>query len=283
MLTRKRAVELLEAAGASPRRARGQNFVVDPNTIRKIVRLADVAPGDHVLEIGPGLGSLTFALAEAGAVVTAVEVDPAMVQVLTDELARVHVEEPEVAQRITLHQADALSADWKRLLASANSWTLVANLPYNIATPLIADLLDTVPVIERMLVMVQAEVGERLCAHVGDDAYGAVSVKVASWATARVVATVPPTVFLPRPRVTSALVAINRHAEPAVPPDVDRDAVFRLVRAGFGQRRKMLRRSLDGLVTFDEFERAQVAPTARAEELSLDDWVRLTRSVRECP
>ncbi len=283
MLTRKRAVELLEAAGASPRRARGQNFVVDPNTIRKIVRLADVAPGDHVLEIGPGLGSLTFALAEAGAVVTAVEVDPAMVQVLTDELARVHVEEPEVAQRITLHQADALSADWKRLLASANSWTLVANLPYNIATPLIADLLDTVPVIERMLVMVQAEVGERLCAHVGDDAYGAVSVKVASWATARVVATVPPTVFLPRPRVTSALVAINRHAEPAVPPDVDRDAVFRLVRAGFGQRRKMLRRSLDGLVTFDEFERAQVAPTARAEELSLDDWVRLTRTVRECP
>lgn len=283
MLTRKRAVELLEAAGASPRRARGQNFVVDPNTIRKIVRLADVASGDHVLEIGPGLGSLTFALAEAGAVVTAVEVDPAMVQVLTDELARVHVENPEVAQRITLHQADALSADWKRLLASATSWTLVANLPYNIATPLIADLLDTVPVIERMLVMVQAEVGERLCAHVGDDAYGAVSVKVASWATARVVATVPPTVFHPRPRVTSALVAINRHAEPAVPPDVDRDAVFRLVRAGFGQRRKMLRRSLDGLVTFDEFERAQVAPTARAEELSLDDWVRLTRTVKECP
>lgn len=281
MLTPKRAVELLEAAGASPRRARGQNFVVDPNTIRKIVRLADITLGDHVLEIGPGLGSLTFALAKAGALVTAVEVDPAMVQVLTDELARVHVEEPDVAQRITLHHADALVADWGQLLAGAASWTLVANLPYNIATPLIADLLDGVPAIERMLVMVQAEVGERLCAGVGDDAYGAVSVKVASWATARMVATVPPTVFLPRPRVTSALVAITRHAVPAVPPDVDRDAVFRLVRAGFGQRRKMLRRSLEGLVTFDEFERAQVAPTARAEELSLDDWVRLTRVVRE--
>ncbi len=279
MLTRRRAIELLEAAGTSPKRARGQNFVVDPNTIRKIVRLAEVTPGDHVVEIGPGLGSLTFALAEAGAVVTAVEVDRAMVQVLTEEWARLHDETPEVAERVTLHHADAMQADWTTLLSASDTWSLIANLPYNIATPLIADLLDTVPAITRMLVMVQAEVGERLCAGPGDDAYGAVSVKVASWATARLVATVPPTVFLPRPRVTSALVAITRHTSPVLPTDVNREALFRLVRAGFGQRRKMLRRSLEGLVHATNFDTAAVPATHRAEQLSLQDWIRLTRAV----
>jgi len=279
VLTRRRAIELLEAAGTSPKRARGQNFVVDPNTIRKIVRLAEVTPGDHVVEIGPGLGSLTFALAEAGAVVTAVEVDRAMVQVLTEEWARLHDETPEVAERVTLHHADAMQADWTTLLSASDTWSLIANLPYNIATPLIADLLDTVPAITRMLVMVQAEVGERLCAGPGDDAYGAVSVKVASWATARLVATVPPTVFLPRPRVTSALVAITRHTSPVLPTDVNREALFRLVRAGFGQRRKMLRRSLEGLVHATNFDTAAVPATHRAEQLSLQDWIRLTRAV----
>jgi len=278
VLTRQRAIALLEAAGASPKRARGQNFVVDPNTIRKIVRLADVSAGDAVLEIGPGLGSLTFALAEAGARVLAVEVDPIMVQVLTEELDRVRQEQPEVADRITLHHGDALTADWSTLLADRDHWSLVANLPYNIATPLIADLLDGVPALERMLVMVQSEVGQRLCARPGDSAYGAVSVKVASWATARMVATVPPTVFLPRPNVNSALVAIARHHEPVVPADVNRAALFTLVRAGFGQRRKMLRRSLAGRVTPEAFDEAGVAPTARAEELGIEAWIRLWRA-----
>ena len=277
-LTRSRALALLEAAGTSPKRARGQNFLVDPNTIRKIVRLADVHAGDHVIEIGPGLGSLTFALAEAGAQVAAVEVDEAMVRVLRDELADLAAEHPEVAARITLHHADALRADWPTLLGGGDRWTLVANLPYNIATPLIADLLDGVPQIGRMLVMVQAEVGERLCAGPGQSAYGAVSVKVASWATARIVASVPPTVFLPRPQVTSAMVELVRHAEPAIPDDIGRSELFGLVRAGFGQRRKMLRRSLAGLVLPEQFEAAGVAPTDRAEDLSLADWVRLTRA-----
>lgn len=270
---------MLEAAGASPRRSRGQNFLVDPNMVHKIVRLAQVMPGDHVVEIGPGLGSLTFALAEAGAQVLAVEVDPTMVQVLEQQRAELAEERPDVADRVSVHLADALKADWNTLLAGADRWALVANLPYNIATPLIADLLDGVPQIERMLVMVQAEVGERLCAGPGKTAYGAVSVKVASWATARVVAAVPPTVFLPRPNVTSALVALARHPRPAVPDDVDRDALFGLVRAGFGQRRKMLRRSLAGIVSPEQFDLAGVVATARAEDLGLDEWIRLARTL----
>jgi 16S rRNA (adenine1518-N6/adenine1519-N6)-dimethyltransferase len=152
---------------------------------------------------------------------------------------------------------------------------LVANLPYNVATPLVADLLDGVPAIRRMLVMVQREVGERLAAGPGDEAYGAVSVKVAYWATAKVVGRVPPTVFHPVPKVESALVRIDRRPAPAVGPDVDPEWLFALVRAGFGQRRKMLRRSLASLVGPEAFEAAGIRPEARAEELGVGDWGRL--------
>jgi 16S rRNA (adenine1518-N6/adenine1519-N6)-dimethyltransferase len=171
-------------------------------------------------------------------------------------------------------EGDALRLDWAELLGAEPGWALVANLPYNIATPLVADLLDGVPAIERMLVMVQREVGERLAARVGDAAYGAVSVKVAYWAEAEVVGFVPASVFVPRPNVESALVRIVRRGAPAV-PDVDRGRLFTLVRAGFGQRRKMLRRSLAGLVEPDVFVRAGVAPEARAEELDVHAWGRL--------
>lgn len=253
--------------------------MVDPNTVRRIARLAEVGPGDRVVEIGPGLGSLTLALAETGARVLAVDVDTTLLEILGGELDRLALERPEVASRIELRAGDAMTADWNAWLEGPPTWHLVANLPYNIATPLVADLLDTVPAITSMLVMVQAEVGERLAARPGDDAYGAISVKVASWATARVVGRVPPTVFHPRPRVDSALVRLDRLAEPAIPPDVDRRRVFELVRAGFGQRRKMLRRSLAGRVSPEAFHAAAIAPTARAEELDLTDWVRLTRSV----
>ena len=149
---------------------------------------------------------------------------------------------------------------------------LVANLPYNVATPLVADLLDGVPAIERMLVMVQREVAERLAAAPGSAAYGAVSVKVAYWADARIVGEVPATVFVPRPNVDSALVAITRRP----PPDVAAEPLFALVRAAFGQRRKMLRRSLRDVVTPEQFAAADVEPTARPEELGLEDWCRLT-------
>jgi 16S rRNA (adenine1518-N6/adenine1519-N6)-dimethyltransferase len=264
---------LLDSHGLHPSRARGQNFVVDPNTVRRIARLAEVGPGDRVVEIGAGLGSLTLALAETGASVTAVEIDPRLVPVL-----RTVVEPAGVA----VVEGDALRLDWDALLGRG-PWALVANLPYNVATPLIADLLDGVPAIARMLVMVQREVGERLAASPGDDAYGGVSVKVAYWATARVVGRVPATVFHPVPKVESALVRIDRRAEPAVPAEVDPAWLFRLVGAGFGQRRKMLRRSLAALVPAGAFDVAGIAPEARAEELSVVDWGRLAACTSSGP
>jgi 16S rRNA (adenine1518-N6/adenine1519-N6)-dimethyltransferase len=164
-------------------------------------------------------------------------------------------------------------------------WTLVANHPYNVATPLLADLLDEVPAIARMLVMVQKEVAERLAAPAGSRIYGAVSVKVAYWAQAEVVGRVPATVFLPRPNVDSALVAIRRRPAPAVPADVTPAELFGLVRTGFAQRRKMLRRSLDALaapaVLADAFAAAGVRPEARAEELDVAAWGALARALRD--
>jgi 16S rRNA (adenine1518-N6/adenine1519-N6)-dimethyltransferase len=265
-LTRTQAVALLEEHGLSPSRALGQNFVVDPNTVRRIARLADVGPGDHVVEIGAGLGSLTLALADTGATVTAVEIDRHVLPVLRTVVAS-------AAAPVTVVEGDAMALDWSAVLAGADRWVLVANLPYNVATPLVLDLLDQVPQIGRMLVMVQREAGERLAADVGDPAYGIPSVKVRYWATARLVGKVGPDVFLPRPKVDSALVAIERRPAPAVEGDPER--MFALVRAGFGQRRKMLRRSLSGLVSPEAFTTADVRPEARAEELSVEDWARL--------
>ena len=262
-LTRAQVSELLARVDRHPSRALGQNFVVDPNTVRRIARLAAVGPGDRVVEIGAGLGSLTLALVETGAEVTAVEIDRHLVPLLRETVE---------GTGVVVVEGDAMAMDWAALLGEG-PWVLVANLPYNVATPLVADLLDDVPAVQRMLVMVQKEVGERLAAHAGDDAYGAVSVKVGYWATAKVVGLVPPTVFLPKPNVDSALVAIERRPTPAT--DAPRERLFELVRAGFGQRRKMLRRSLAGLVGPEAFESAGVRPEARAEELDVVAWGRL--------
>jgi 16S rRNA (adenine1518-N6/adenine1519-N6)-dimethyltransferase len=258
---------LLAEHGLDPSRALGQNFVVDANTVRRIVRLAGVRAGDRVVEVGAGLGSLTLALLEAGAEVTAIEVDRHLLPVLRS------VVEPAGA---TVVAGDAMALDWDALLGPvdpARPWALVANLPYNIATPLVLDLLAGVPAIERMLVMVQLEVGERLAAGPGSKAYGIPSLKAAWWADAEVVGTVPPTVFLPQPRVASALVDLRRREPPG--DDATRSAIFGLVEAGFGQRRKMLRRSLASLVEPGQLEEAGIRPEARAEELTLPDWLRL--------
>lgn len=259
--------DLLATRGITPSRALGQNFVADPNTVRRIARLAQVGPGDRVVEIGPGLGSLTLALVETGASITAVEADRHLIPVLDEVLAGTGVK---------VVYADALHLDWAAVLGDQPGWVLVANLPYNVATPLIADVLDGVAGIERMLVMVQREVGERLCAPVGDPAYGAVSVKVAYWATASLAGRVPASVFHPRPRVESVLVDIRRRPVPAVDPDeVEPGELFALVRAGFATRRKMLRRSLNSMVGPAEFAAAGVAPESRAEELDVAAWGRL--------
>lgn len=269
-LTRAQVQDLLGRHGLRPSRALGQNFVADPNTVRRIARMAGVGPGDRVLEIGPGLGSLTLALAETGASVLAVEADRHLLPALAEVLG----ERPDVR---VVH-GDAMTADWAALLDGAPGWVLVANLPYNIATPLVADLLDHVHAVARMLVMVQREVGERMCAGPGDDAYGAVSVKVAYWAEARLAGRVPAAVFQPRPAVESVLVDIRRRPVPAVDPGaVDPERLFEVVRAGFATRRKMLRRALAGVVEPGAFGRAGVSPECRAEELDVAAWGRLVR------
>lgn len=261
--SRTRIHELLGDGGLAPRRDLGQNFVADPNTVRRIAALARVGPGDHIVEIGAGLGSLTLALAETGADVTAVEVDRGVVPVLRSVVADL--------DNVTVVEADATSADWVELLGAQHDWALVANLPYNVATPLVCDLLDDVPAVTSMLVMVQKEVAERFAAGPGSKQYGAVSVKIAYWGTAKVVATVPASVFVPRPNVESALVRIDRHDPPATEPDL----LFELVKQAFGQRRKMLRRSLSGVVTPEQFAAAGVAPQDRPEQLGLAAWCRL--------
>jgi 16S rRNA (adenine1518-N6/adenine1519-N6)-dimethyltransferase len=268
-LSRPQAQALLDQHGLQPSRALGQNFVVDPNTVRRIAHLAGVGPGDAVVEIGAGLGSLTLALAETGAAVTAVEVDHHLVPVLREVVTP-------VGARVV--EADALVADWDEVLAGADRWALVANLPYNVATPLVLDLLASVPRVVSMLVMVQREVAERLAAGPGSRTYGIPSVKVAFHGRAELVGRVPASVFLPRPRVESSLVRIVRHPRPVV--ETSADELFPVVEAAFGQRRKMLRRSLAGVVPEAAFATAGVAPTARPEELDLEAWSSLVAAAR---
>jgi len=255
--------ELLRRHGVRPSRALGQNFLVDENTARRIVRLAELRPGERVVEVGPGVGSLTISLADEGVHVCAIEIDRHLLPILEEVVAGRDVE---------VVRDDALKVDWSARLGS-EPWVMVANLPYNIAATVVVNALEQAPMIQRMLVMVQREVGERLAAGAGDDAYGAVSVKVAYYADAKVVGTVSPNVFEPKPNVESALVRLVRHATP--PVDVDAARMFDLVRAGFATRRKTLRNTLAGRIDAEQFERAQVDPQARAETLSLADWARL--------
>jgi 16S rRNA (adenine1518-N6/adenine1519-N6)-dimethyltransferase len=261
--------QLLDVNSLAPRRDLGQNFVGDPNTVRRIASLAGIGAGDHVVEVGAGLGSLTLALAESAARITAIEVDGGIVRVLREVVAEL--------DNVTVIEGDAMHLDWTTVLDPTveGGWTLVANLPYNVATPLVCDVLDHVAHVTRIVVLVQREVAERFAASPRTSAYGAVSVKVAYWGAARVLGLVPASVFVPRPKVESALVEITRRKPPATPPD----ELFALVRTGFGQRRKMLRRSLAGIADAADFERAGVAATSRPEELDVDAWCRLSDAV----
>ncbi len=270
--------ELLVANDLRPRRALGQNFVADGNTVRRIVRLAGIAAGGNVVEIGAGLGSLTLALAETGARVVAVEIDRYVLPVLRAQVEPVGV-------RVV--EADALTVDWSELLGPDpdSTWSLVANLPYNVAVPLVMRVLEEAPQVTSLLVMVQREVGERMAAKAADEAYGAVSVKVAYWTTAAVVGRVSAAVFIPRPRVESVLVRMDRRPGSPLPGPgtAAYDRLFSVVRSGFAHRRKMLRRSLEDLVQPEAFEAVGIRPTARAEELALDAWERLAAWRAEDP
>ena len=263
--------ELLDRYGLSARREFGQNFVADPNTVRRIAALAGVGDGDLVVEIGPGLGSLTLALIETGAEVVAVEVDSGMVAAAREV----------VGDGARIVEADALTVDWSELVGSeADNVHVVANLPYNVGTTLILDILERVEQVQTLTVLVQAEVADRLAAGSGSKIYGIPSVIASLYADVDVVARVPPTVFVPRPKVMSAVVRLVRRGEA---PDVDTKRLTSLVRAGFGQRRKMLRRSLNGLVDESQLIAADVSPTARAEELDLDAWIRLAAQSADSP
>ena len=285
MLTPATVHALLDEHGLRPKRSLGQNFLVDPNTARRVVALADLSPHTPVLEIGPGLGSLTLALLDAGHDVVALELDDRLADVLRSVLADADTDaDSDGAARARVEVGDANTVDLDALLGRAHaSWACVSNLPYNVAVPVVMRLLETAPVVERILVMVQREVGERLAAGPGDPQYGAVSVKVAYFAEARVVGLVPPTVFVPRPKVDSALVRLRRRATPPVSVP-SADDLFAIVRAGFAQRRKMLRRSLVPLLgdgTPGVLEAAGIAPTDRAEALGLEQWAAVARSAAE--
>jgi 16S rRNA (adenine1518-N6/adenine1519-N6)-dimethyltransferase len=274
--------ELAGRLNVRPSKRLGQNFVVEPGTVRRIAALAALKSGDVVLEVGPGLGSLTLALLEAGAGrVVGVEIDP----VLAAELPRtIAVRAPERTDRVAVVAADALHIEARDLPATPS--VLVANLPYNVAVPVLLHLLAALPSLRRGLVMVQAEVADRMCAPPGSRVYGAPSVKLAWFAAARPAGPVPRSVFWPVPNVDSRLVAFARRD----PPDTaaSREEVFAVVDAAFRQRRKTLRAALSGWAgSAPEAERllraAGIDPGARGESLDVAEFARLAAARQSAP
>ena len=262
---------LAEEIGLRPTKTRGQNFVHDPNTVRRIVQLSDITPDDQVLEIGPGLGSLTLGLLETGASVTAVEID----ELLAPRLERTVRERmgDEAASRLQVVHADALEITE---LPGRQPTAVVANLPYNVSVPVLLRLLQLFDDWDRGLVMVQLEVADRLVAKPGSKIYGVPSAKMAWYADAVRVGTVPPPVFWPVPNVDSGLVKSTRRDE----PEGDRKATFTVIDAAFAQRRKMLRSALSKMfgssaAASDALVAAGVSPEARGETLSVIDFARV--------
>ncbi|MGZ4515462.1 MAG: 16S rRNA (adenine(1518)-N(6)/adenine(1519)-N(6))-dimethyltransferase RsmA [Mycobacterium sp.] len=265
-----------------PRKSLGQNFVHDANTVRRIVSTSGVGRSDHVLEVGPGLGSLTLALLDRGATVTAVEIDP----VLADRLPQTVAEHSHSEiHRLTVLNRDVLTLRRDELAAEPNA--VVANLPYNVAVPALLHLLAEFPSIHTMTVMVQAEVAERLAAEPGGKDYGVPSVKARFFGTVRRCGMVSPTVFWPIPRVYSGLVRIDRYATPQWPTDDGfRRQVFALVDIAFAQRRKTARNAFvewagSGNESANRLLAASIDPARRGETLSVDDFVRLLQRSTE--
>lgn len=277
LLTSSDIRELCAQLNIRPTKTLGQNFVNDPGTVRKIVRNAGVQAGEQVLEIGPGLGSLTLALLEAGAQVSAVEIDPPLAQALpTTAQARF----PEA--KLQVFTADALTITGPESIDGATPVRLVANLPYNVAVPIVLTVLEKLPSIQTVLVMVQAEVADRLAATPGNKIYGVPSAKVAWYASARRTLTIGRNVFYPVPNVDSALVKIERRPQPDTA--ATREQVFAVIDAAFAQRRKTLRQALAGLAgsagaAQEALERAGVSPTARGETLDIDQFAAVAQQL----
>ncbi len=278
--------ELADGLDLRPTKTLGQNFVHDANTVRRIVAAAGLRSTDHVLEIGPGLGSLTLGLLDVVAEVTAVEIDPRLAGLLPRTVAE-HA--PRRARALQVITADALTVTADRLVGSddvaapADPTALVANLPYNVAVPVLLHLLAEVPTLRSVLVMVQAEVADRLVAPPGSRTYGAPSVKVAWYGPARRAGSVPRAVFWPVPGVDSALVAVQ--PRPRLRTE-DRAAVFAVIDAAFAQRRKTLRAALAGWAGSPGYAesvlgRAGIDPSARGEVLGVDDYVSIAAALDE--
>jgi 16S rRNA (adenine1518-N6/adenine1519-N6)-dimethyltransferase len=258
-----------------PTKQLGQNFVVDPNTIRRIVRCAQVDRHDVVVEVGPGLGSLTLGLLGAAGRVVAVEVDPVLASALSDTIA---ARVPDAAQRLAVVRADALRID---ALPGPAPTALVANLPYNIAVPVLLHMFEKFPSVERALVMVQAEVADRLAAEPGSRVYGIPSVKARWYASVRRAGSIGRNVFWPAPHVDSGLVALERREPPAT--KARRDEVFAVVDAAFAQRRKTLRAALSGWAgsparAEEILRRAGVDPAARGEALAVAQYAAIAEA-----
>jgi len=263
---------LADELGVSPTKKLGQNFVHDANTIRRIVSIAGVSKGDHVLEVGPGLGSLTLGLLEAGATVSVIEIDPRLAGALPRTVSRYFPD-----RTVSVMTQDALEVTE----VSGTPTALVANLPYNTSVPITLHLLYTLPSLRSVLVMVQAEVAERLAAQPGSKAYGAPSVKARWFGSWSIAGSVPRQVFWPVPNVDSLLVRM----EGATPPGDEalRRVVFDLVDHAFATRRKMVRGALSGLLGADRVNdvitAAGLSPEARGEQWTLEDFVALGREV----
>jgi 16S rRNA (adenine1518-N6/adenine1519-N6)-dimethyltransferase len=266
--TRAEVTDLLGRHGLHPRKALGQHFLVDPNITAKIVATAGVTPGRQVVEVGAGTGTLTAALAAEGARVLAFEIDRSLAPVLGEVLDGV--------DNVELRWVDVTMVDLAAELGPGE-WWMVANLPYNVGTSVVLDVLRRVPRVTRLVVMVQHEVGERLAASPGDRRYGLPSVVVGLHGTVRTAFKVPPQVFVPAPRVGSVVVAIDRRPAPALSEEA-----IALARAAFGRRRKMLRASLAAVLAEPEtvLAAAGIDPTRRAEELAPGDYARLAEACR---
>jgi 16S rRNA (adenine1518-N6/adenine1519-N6)-dimethyltransferase len=259
-----------------PRKSLGQNFVHDANTVRRIVSSSGVSRHDHILEVGPGLGSLTLALLDRGATVSAVEIDPVLAERLPQTVAEHSHSE---IQRLTVLNRDVLTIGPGDLATEPTA--VVANLPYNVAVPALLHLLAEFPSLRTVTVMVQAEVAERLAAEPGGKEYGVPSAKVRYYGQVRRHGTVSPTVFWPIPRVYSGLVRIDRYATSPWPTDPTfRNNVFRLIDTAFAQRRKTSRNAFvewagSGNESASRLLAASIDPARRGETLTIDEFVRL--------
>jgi 16S rRNA (adenine1518-N6/adenine1519-N6)-dimethyltransferase len=270
--------DLAARHGIQPSRALAQHFLVDPNLARAIASDARVGPDDRVIEVGPGLGSLTVALAATGARVLAIELDRALLPALDEVVGDLPL--------VDVLRADATTLDWTETLGGEEAWVMCASLPYNVATPLVLDVVANVKAVTRLVVLVQREVGQRLLAGPGDEGYGPASLRVANHAIGTLVRRVPVEVFWPKPAVESVVLRLERRDRPTV--ERGETSLWAVVDAGFAERRKTIRNALRRLgvpeaATAGVLAAAGVDPSARAEELALPDFARIAEAAPSLP